>query len=56
MQVVSGGIDKPTVHFEAPPRVTLEHELILFIEWFNQSLRDPTLDLYYEQLFAIYGL
>lgn len=44
MQVVSGRIDKPTVHFEAPPRARLEYELTLFIEWFNQSLEDPTTD------------
>ncbi len=35
MQVVSGRLDKPRIHFEAPPRVMLEKELNLFIEWFN---------------------
>ncbi|RAP38655.1 cell filamentation protein Fic [Legionella quinlivanii] len=44
MQVVSGRIDKPTVHFEAPPKQRLEDELNTFLEWFNQTLRDPTLD------------
>lgn len=44
MQVVSGRIDKPTVHFEAPPRERLQHELNAFIEWFNKSLKEPTLD------------
>lgn len=44
MQVVSGRIDKPKVHYEAPPREQLEHELTIFIEWFNQSLKEPTLD------------
>ena len=44
MQVVSGRIDKPTVHFEAPPRVILNTELRQFLIWFNQSLHDPTLD------------
>lgn len=44
MQVVSGRIDKPTVHFEAPPRKQLESELIIFIDWFNQSKTDTTLD------------
>ena len=44
MQVVSGRIDKPKVHFEAPPRDMLEHEMDVFIEWFNQSRRDPLLD------------
>ena len=44
MQVVSGRIDKPTVHFEAPTRDRLEAELDLFISWFNRSLNDPALD------------
>lgn len=35
MQVVSGRLDRPKVHFEAPPRDGLEAELDLFIEWFN---------------------
>ena len=44
MQVVSGRIDKPTVHFEAPPREQLDQELTAFIDWFNQSLQDSILD------------
>ncbi len=44
VQVVSGRIDKPTVHFEAPPRTVLEAELERFITWFNQSLHEPMLD------------
>ncbi|WED44415.1 Fic family protein [Legionella cardiaca] len=44
MQVVSGRIDKPTVHYEAPPRDRLESELVKFITWFNQSLKEPTID------------
>ena len=44
MQVVSGRIDKPTVHFEAPPRDVLNIELTRFIDWFNQSQDDVTLD------------
>jgi Fic family protein len=35
MQVVSGRLDKPTVHFEAPSRQILENELEGFINWFN---------------------
>lgn len=35
MQVVSGRLDKPTVHFEAPSREILENELEGFINWFN---------------------
>ena len=35
MQVVSGRIDRPHVHFEAPPGNVLEHELTRFLQWFN---------------------
>ncbi len=38
MQVVSGRIDRPTIHFEAPPRSELEQELSQFINWFNHPL------------------
>jgi len=45
MQVVSGRIDKPTVHYEAPPREQLEHELNTFIDWFNKkSVEEPAFD------------
>lgn len=36
MQVVSGRMDQPKVHFEAPPRKTLEAELERFLAWFNE--------------------
>jgi Fic family protein len=36
MQVVSGRIDRPRVHFEAPPRTRLEAEVDRFLDWFNQ--------------------
>ena len=44
MQVVSGRIDRPTVHFEAPPREGLEAQLDDFIAWFNASRGDSALD------------
>lgn len=44
MQVVSGRIDRPKVHFEAPPREVLESELNCFIGWFNRSQKDANLD------------
>ena len=44
MQVVSGRLDYPKVHFEAPPRQGLEERLNAFIDWFNQSLNDSLLD------------
>ncbi|MBY8194068.1 Fic family protein [Vibrio fluvialis] len=44
MQVVSGRIDKPTIHFEAPDRERLDNELTMFLEWFNSSKQDVSLD------------
>lgn len=44
MQVVSGRIDKPEVHFEAPPREGLDQQLAQFIEWFSSSQQDHLLD------------
>lgn len=44
MQVVSGRLDQPTVHFEAPPRADLEHQMDLFIDWFERSRQEPGLD------------
>lgn len=44
MQVVSGRIDRPTVHFEAPPRGGLEAQMDDFIDWFNVSRHDSALD------------
>ncbi|HBS57082.1 MAG TPA: DUF4172 domain-containing protein, partial [Stenotrophomonas sp.] len=44
MQVVSGRIDRPRVHFEAPPRQGLEAQLDAFLDWFNSSRQDATLD------------
>lgn len=37
MQVVSGRIDKPTVHFEAPPSTAVPHEMARYIAWFNRT-------------------
>jgi Fic family protein len=44
MQVVSGRIDRPTVHFEAPPREGLQAQLDAFFDWFNRSQSDASLD------------
>lgn len=38
MQVVSGRIDRPTVHFEAPPAERVPSEMSRFIDWFNGGL------------------
>lgn len=40
MQVVSGRLDRPSVHFEAPPRSRLDAELDRFMDWFNQPPAD----------------
>jgi len=37
MQVVSGRIDRPTVHFEAPPSARVPSEMAAFLAWFNDT-------------------
>lgn len=37
MQIVSGRLDKPTIHFEAPPSRQVTVEMETFIAWFNHS-------------------
>ncbi|MHC8329173.1 Fic family protein [Pseudomonas sp. LB1P83] len=44
MQVVSGRLDRPTVHFEAPPRRGLEQQLDTFLAWFEASRSQEGLD------------
>ena len=44
MQIVSGPVTRPTVHFEAPPRDTIEPELERFVEWYNETQQDPHYD------------
>jgi Fic family protein len=44
MQVVSGPISHEKVHFEAPNAKLLEHEMALFLKWFeNKDNVDPVL-------------
>jgi Fic family protein len=40
MQVVSGSIDAPRVHFEAPPSSRVASEMTRFLEWFRQTRTD----------------
>lgn len=40
MQVISGRIDKPEVHFEAPPSANVPGEMAAFIDWFNRTAPD----------------
>jgi Fic family protein len=37
MQVVSGGAQKPKVHFEAPPSSRMMDEMDAFVLWFNKT-------------------
>ncbi len=37
MQIISGSIGKPTVHFEAPPSHQVKSEMQQFIKWFKNS-------------------
>ncbi len=39
MQIVSGTVDNPKVHFQAPPSVVVPREMDLFVKWFNDT--DP---------------
>ena len=37
MQIISGPIGNPTIHFEAPPSAAVEKEMESFVNWFNQT-------------------
>lgn len=37
MQVVSGSVDAPRVHFEAPPSSQVPAEMDAFLDWFNRT-------------------
>lgn len=37
MQVVSGRVDEPTVHFEAPPSTDVPPMMAAFLEWFDRT-------------------
>ena len=44
MQVVSGGVGREKVHFEAPPAERLALEMARFLDWFNHAQGiDPTI-------------
>jgi Fic family protein len=44
MQVVSGGVGREKVHFEAPPAERLGQEMVRFLDWFNHAPGlDPTI-------------
>ena len=37
MQIVSGAVYKPKIHFEAPPSPDVPREMKRFVEWFNRT-------------------
>ena len=37
MQIISGPIGNPTIHFEAPPSAVVEKEMAGFVAWFNDT-------------------
>jgi Fic family protein len=43
MQVVSGPVERRTVHYEAPPAARLENEVANFLAWANAETREPAL-------------
>lgn len=43
MQVVSGRVDRPKVHFQAPPADTLPTETRRFLDWANGNGAEPAL-------------
>lgn len=40
MQIVSGRIDRPVVHFEAPPSAQVPGEMNQYVSWFNRTAPD----------------
>jgi Fic family protein len=40
MQIVSGALHAPRVHFEAPPSAEVPREMAAFVQWFNDSAPD----------------
>ncbi|SNZ01225.1 Fic family protein [Flagellimonas pacifica] len=58
MQIVSGGIGREIVHFEAPPSSKVPSEINGFVKWFNKSqtitkkpiLRAAVAHLYFESI------
>lgn len=37
MQIVSGRLDRPTIHFEAPPSERVMLEMERYVDWFNET-------------------
>ncbi len=49
MQIVSGRLDKPSIHFEAPPSKIIPTEMDQFVSWYNEvhfgNLKDDFMPL-----------
>jgi len=45
MQIISGNIYNPKIHFEAPPSSTMNVEMEKFMNWFNQTSPSGTLPM-----------
>ncbi|MEP1520379.1 Fic family protein [Ascidiaceihabitans sp.] len=43
MQVVSGAVYEPKIHFEAPPSVNMDAEMAAFVDWFAGSRDLPAI-------------
>jgi Fic family protein len=43
VEVISGPLGKETIHFEGPSAQRVNHEMELFLAWFNQNSIDPVL-------------
>lgn len=41
MQEVSGRLERPSVHFQTPPRAGVEEHLEAFLAWFENSRTMP---------------
>jgi Fic family protein len=58
MRVISGGVDEPTIHFEAPPSARVPQEMARYIAWYNDSactldspvVRSAIAHLYFESI------
>jgi Fic family protein len=56
MQVVSGSVTRPTVHFEAPPSLSVPKEMKQFVDWYNNAtinnplIKSAVAHIYFESI------
>lgn len=53
MQVVSGQIDRPKIHFEAPESSQMKQEMIFFFTWIQNSQLSPLLKSWIAHMYFI---